>query len=76
MAIVYECRHCNQSIGTLEESVLDEAILGIAQLSQTEKETMLKYQANGDLLIFAICEHCEEALKLHPQYHELDYFIQ
>ncbi|MHA6252903.1 anti-sigma-F factor Fin [Oceanobacillus sp. CAU 1775] len=76
MAVVYQCRHCNQSIGTLEENVLDEAILGIAELSREEKEAMLKYQSNGDLLVYAICEQCEEALMLHPHYHELDYFIQ
>jgi len=76
MAVVYQCRHCNQFIGKLEETLVDASLLGLNQLTTKEKNEMLKYQSNGDLMIYAICEHCEEALNLHPQYHELDYFIQ
>ncbi|MCF3944468.1 anti-sigma-F factor Fin family protein [Oceanobacillus alkalisoli] len=76
MAIIYQCRHCTQEIGRLEEQVLDAALLGIDRLTAKEKQEMMEYQANGDIKIYAICDTCEAALQEHPHYHELDYFIQ
>lgn len=76
MAIVYQCRHCSQLIARLEEPFVDASLLGLNQLTSKEKSEMLEYQPNGDLVIYTICECCEETLALHPHYHELDYFIQ
>jgi len=76
MAIVYKCSHCHQLIGRLEQSVVHTSVLGLDQLSAEEKEKMIEYKDNGDVQIHAICENCEETLDSHPQYHELDYFIQ
>ncbi|MCM3740049.1 anti-sigma-F factor Fin family protein [Oceanobacillus luteolus] len=75
MAIIYQCRHCKEEIGRLEEQVLDAALLGIDQLTAKEKQEMLKYQEDGNIKIFAICDACEDTLQEHPHYHELDYFI-
>ncbi|WP_164215596.1 anti-sigma-F factor Fin family protein [Virgibacillus sp. YIM 98842] len=76
MSIVYTCRHCSQEIGKLEEKFIDSSVLGLQQLTKEEKEDMIHYAENGDMLIQAICESCEESLSQHPHYHELDYFIQ
>jgi hypothetical protein len=76
MAIVYTCRHCGQKIGKLEEKVVDTSVLGLQHLTKEEKEEMIHYAENGDMIIQAICENCEETLSQHPHYHELDYFIQ
>ncbi|MFB4168692.1 anti-sigma-F factor Fin [Virgibacillus sp. JSM 102003] len=76
MSIVYKCRHCGQEIGKLDQQVVDTSMLGWNKLSAEDKQEMIQYQNNGDVHIKTICENCEESLGNHPQYHELDYFIQ
>lgn len=76
VAIVYNCRHCGQEIGKLENQVIDTSLLGFDQLSEKEKQEMIEYRNNGDIQVQTICESCEETLGQHPQYHELDFFIQ
>ncbi|MBP1970357.1 hypothetical protein J2Z83_002475 [Virgibacillus natechei] len=76
MAIVYTCRHCGHVIGKLEQKMVDTSLLGFDQLSTKEKIDMIEYKDNGDVQIKAICEDCEDTLGHHPQYHELDFFIQ
>ncbi|RLL41682.1 DUF2757 family protein [Oceanobacillus piezotolerans] len=76
MSIVYSCRHCGQQIGKLDQKVVDTSILGFNQLSVKEKEEMIHYQDNGNILVKSICESCEESLGRYPEYHELDFFIQ
>lgn len=76
MAIVYQCRHCSQLIGKLEEQMIESSLLGFDQLTPKEKQEMIEYKSNGDVHVYAICDHCEAAFAEHPHYHELDYFIQ
>ena len=76
MSIVYKCRHCGQKLGEIKEQVVDTTMLGWNTLTDEEKKEMIQYKANGDVEINAICENCEESLGHHPEYHELDYFIQ
>jgi hypothetical protein len=76
MSIVYSCRHCGKEIGEIKEQVVDTALLGWNKLTDEEKREMIQYKSNGDVKIQAICENCEETLGTHPEYHELDYFIQ
>ncbi|HLR74790.1 MAG TPA: anti-sigma-F factor Fin family protein [Virgibacillus sp.] len=76
MSIVYKCRHCGHVIGKIEQNVVDTSMLGWDQLSADDKKEMIQYNVNGDIHIKAICENCEESLGRHPEYHELDYFIQ
>jgi len=63
-------------IGKLEQKVIDASMLGFNQLSNKEKEEMIHYNSNGDMEVHTICENCEQALGQHPNYHELDFFIQ
>ena len=76
MSFVYKCRHCENIIGKLEQVTLSTSRLGLDQLSNEDKKDMIHYQSNGDVHIHTICESCEESLGHHPQYHELDFFIQ
>ncbi|WP_156289992.1 anti-sigma-F factor Fin family protein [Oceanobacillus salinisoli] len=76
MSIVYKCRHCGQEIGKLDNQIVDTSTLGFNQLSVKEKEEMIQYRDDGDIHVQTICESCEETLGQHPQYHELDFFIQ
>ncbi|MGY0694528.1 anti-sigma-F factor Fin [Virgibacillus sp. FSP13] len=76
MSIVYQCRHCGQVIGELDQQVVDTAMLGLDKLSVEDKKEMVHYQQNGDVHIKTICENCEASLGANPHYHELDFFIQ
>ncbi|MFG6121013.1 MULTISPECIES: anti-sigma-F factor Fin family protein [Thalassobacillus] len=76
MSIIYVCRHCNNTVGKLEQEIADENMLGINHLTEQEREEMLEFHQNGDLRIKTICDNCQEALDQNPQYHELDFFIQ
>lgn len=76
MSIVYKCRHCGQTIGQLEQQIVDTSILGWDILTNEDKREMIHYQHDGSVLIQTICESCEHTLGHHPEYHELDFFIQ
>lgn len=76
MSIVYKCRHCGHIVGKIEQQVVNTSMLGWDKLSVQDKKEMIRYQHNGDVHIQTICENCEESLGHHPQYHELDFFIQ
>ncbi|MFC2948830.1 anti-sigma-F factor Fin [Virgibacillus sediminis] len=76
MAIIYNCRHCGNVIGKLDQPVVETSMLGLDRLTSKEKQEMIYYKENGDVDIQAICEDCEDALGSHPHYHELDFFIQ
>lgn len=76
MSIVYKCRHCGHVIGKLKKEIISTSRLGLDQLSSAEQKDMIHYQNNGDIYIQSICENCEESLGHHPQYYELDFFIQ
>lgn len=76
MSILYVCRHCNNTVGKLEQEIADENMLGLGKLTEQEREEMIEFQQNGDLRIKTICDDCQEALDQNPQYHELDFFIQ
>ncbi|HLR51936.1 MAG TPA: anti-sigma-F factor Fin family protein [Candidatus Avamphibacillus sp.] len=76
MSIVYKCRHCGHQIGELDQRIVDTSWLGWDQLSIEDKKEMIHYKEDGNIQIDTICESCEETLEEHPQYHELDFFIQ
>lgn len=76
MSIVYKCSHCGHVIGTLKQEMLYTSELGWDVLTKEEKQDMIQHQSNGDVHIKTICETCEELLDHHPEYHELDSFIQ
>lgn len=76
MAIIYLCRHCKTVIGKIEEQHVSSSMLGLDTLTASDKQKMIHYQANGDIHIHSICESCEDTLKQHPNYYELDHFLQ
>lgn len=76
MSINYKCRHCGQMLGRLEQKVIEPSALGLDRLTAREMQEMVHYDSAGNMQIDAICEDCEQTLGQHPNYHELDYFIQ
>lgn len=76
MSIIYKCRHCGHIIGELKQQEVDVSALGWDRLTPEDKQEMIQYQENGEIHLQVICENCQESLGRHPQYHELDFFIQ
>lgn len=63
-------------IGRLDNQVISTSALGLDSLTMQEKERMIQYKENGDVHIQVICENCEHSLEQHPDYYELEFFIQ
>ncbi|MEW9502925.1 anti-sigma-F factor Fin [Jeotgalibacillus marinus] len=76
MAIHYNCRHCGNSVGKLDNHSVNSEKLGIHKLSNEERQSMVSYTNDGHVQIQTICEDCQESLERNPDYHELDQFIQ
>ena len=75
MLIHYRCKHCQTNIANLKHDRLNLEQLGFNQLTEDQKDKMIKYHHNGEVDVFVICESCESTLYQHPSYRELDYFI-
>lgn len=76
MSVIYQCRHCGQKIGEVDHQFLDTTMLGFNELTAEEKQEMIRYEKNGNIHVSAICDDCYDTLSKHPEYHELDHFIQ
>lgn len=76
MAIHYTCRHCHQKLGTIDTVEVEESRLGFQVLTHEERLEMIDYNEDGDMIVKAICENCQEALERNPLYHQLDSFFQ
>ncbi|WP_368653556.1 anti-sigma-F factor Fin [Ornithinibacillus sp. 4-3] len=73
--LIYQCVHCQHVLAEINQLYCDMSDLGIKQLSESERKTMVKQRDNGDIIVQTICESCEETLSKNPEYHGLDYFI-
>ncbi|QKS69643.1 anti-sigma-F factor Fin family protein [Paenalkalicoccus suaedae] len=72
----YYCRHCKQKLGKVDHHHEHESSrLGFHLLSEQDKQTMLHYDSRGDVHVQSICEHCEDVLFEHPNYHEYESFL-
>lgn len=76
LSIIYKCRHCGHLIGELEQGIVSSSALGLDMLNESEKQNIVAFQQNGDIHLKVICESCEDTLTQHPNYYELEYFIQ
>ncbi|MFD1021147.1 anti-sigma-F factor Fin [Thalassobacillus hwangdonensis] len=76
MAIIYVCRHCSRTVGELDQRTVDETMLGLDRLTEQERMEMIDLKQNGDLEVQTICDDCQNAYNLNPQYHETDFLIQ
>jgi hypothetical protein len=75
VAIHYNCRHCGQKLGSLENVSLHSEQLGLHKLNLEERNEMVQYHSSGDIYVQSICEDCQESLERNPDYHQYDYLI-
>ncbi|SHN37502.1 anti-sigma-F factor Fin [Gracilibacillus kekensis] len=76
MTLLYTCKHCGSEVGRLQPAMLDLEKIGWNVLSMEEKMKLINYRQDQTITLHSICENCQQLLDQHPQYHELDYFIQ
>ncbi|WP_066185685.1 anti-sigma-F factor Fin [Gracilibacillus timonensis] len=76
MTITYKCKHCGTKMASIQPHMLDFDKIGWSFLSDEEQRELLRYHPQQQVTLFAICECCQQLLEQHPQYHEVDHFIQ
>jgi len=76
MDFYYTCRHCQANVGVIFERTATWQQLGFHQLSASDYDELVQYDAFGNLQVQVICEDCEEALRHNPSLHGIDYIIQ
>jgi len=67
MAVNYICRYCKTDIGSIENGVVSEQQLGLHALTAAERQEMVTYNGNGDLVVHLVCDYCNEALSSNPE---------
>jgi len=63
----YVCKHCGQLLGAFDTAHLTEEKLGLHTLTSSERESIITYESNGDMVIKVVCEYCQEALEKNPE---------
>lgn len=67
MSVKYICRHCQTFIGELDNSQMNEALLGFHFLTPDERRDIISYDLNGDTTVKVVCDYCKEALDANPE---------
>jgi hypothetical protein len=67
MAIHYICRHCRSLFGSIEHNYVSEAQLGLHSLTPQERNDIIAYSSNGDMIVNVACDYCSEALQSNPE---------
>ncbi|MFT9850308.1 anti-sigma-F factor Fin [Aneurinibacillus sp. REN35] len=67
MAIRYICPHCRTQHGAIDHPDATEQRLGLHFLTREEREHIISYEANGDMVAHVTCEYCSEAINRHPE---------
>lgn len=76
MVIRYSCKHCETEIGAIPFESAKETIQQLQKMDEKEEECFLKYEQDGSIHVRCICEHCEQSLKLFPDYYTLKKWLQ
>ncbi|GIP19602.1 anti-sigma-F factor Fin [Paenibacillus montaniterrae] len=67
MAVNYICRYCKTHIGSIDNALVSEQQLGLHSLTADERNDMITYNGNGDLVVHLVCDYCNEALNSNPE---------
>ncbi|GEL78257.1 anti-sigma-F factor Fin [Tenuibacillus multivorans] len=75
MAVQMKCRHCQQSMGSIEDEHRVYDIIAQQPLSVEEQHDLMTENEEGQKTLNVVCEHCEEILTQNPNLFENDTFI-
>lgn len=68
MNIVYYCKYCRAFMGEIDASRVSVNALGFSILTAEERTDMIQYDGSEDTTyVKTVCEHCETALRSHPE---------
>ncbi|WP_339060693.1 anti-sigma-F factor Fin [Tepidibacillus marianensis] len=74
--IKYVCRHCGHHLGSFDSLVAHDERLGLNSLTTQERENIISYESNGDIIANVVCEYCQEALERNPELMLLSNLLQ
>lgn len=64
--IRYVCRYCGEELGQLDQNKVDEKRLGFQTLTHEEREDIITYMPNGEIITRVICDYCQEIVEKNP----------
>ena len=76
MTVKYTCRHCDTEIGSIPVESVRDLILSLKDEDESQEERFVHVAEDGTTTVRCICEHCEESLRMNPDYHTLKKWIQ
>jgi len=65
--IRYVCKHCGTQLAAFDSNQQTEASLGLQSLTHEERDSIITFESNGDMVANVICEYCEEAVARNPE---------
>ena len=74
--IRYICKHCGHDLGSIDKNMLQDDRLGFQSLTPQERDDIISYEANGDMVANVVCEYCQEALENNPELMLLSNLLQ
>ena len=75
MAIRVKCRHCDTVMGYFPSDSA-ERNSRVKELKEEFAEEFIMQDEQGKVTIKSTCEHCEQSLKLFPNYYAINKWIQ
>lgn len=67
MSIKYVCPYCKSVHGNIESNQVSEMQLGWHFLTPEERQHIISYGADGEMIAHVTCEYCSEAIQRHPE---------
>lgn len=67
MSIKYVCPYCKTVHGNIESDTVSEMQLGWHFLTPEERQHIISYGTDGELVAHVTCEYCSEAIARHPE---------
>ena len=67
MAVTYICKYCGMELGKIIDENVTEAQLGFHFLTPEERNDIITYNSDGDIIARVICDYCRDALRANPE---------
>lgn len=65
--IKYICKYCGEHLGAIDDTAITREQLGLDSLTLDERQSIITYESNGDIVAKIICEYCQEAIEKTPE---------
>ena len=65
--IKFVCKHCGHQLANFDSNQHTQESLGLQSLTHEERDSIITFESNGDLVANVICDYCEEAMVRNPE---------